>query len=41
MDVPGKADALGLGWVYMKPKMASRGLFRKPAAAAVLSPIWR
>jgi hypothetical protein len=20
MDVPGKADALGLGWVYMAPK---------------------
>ena len=20
MDVPGRADALGLGWVYMKPK---------------------
>lgn len=41
MDVPGKADALGLGWVYMKPKTAIRALFRKPAAAADLLPIWR
>ena len=28
MDVPGKADALGMGWVYMAPKMADRGLFK-------------
>ncbi len=41
MDVPGRADALGLGWVYMKPKNGHPGLFRKPAAAAGLSPIWR
>lgn len=24
MDVPGKADALGLGWVYMAPKDGRR-----------------
>ena len=24
MDVPGKADALGLGWVYMAPKEVVR-----------------
>ncbi|MFO6485222.1 hypothetical protein ACLBR5_25690 [Escherichia coli] len=29
MDVPGKADALGLGWVYMAPKRVVRGLFRR------------
>ncbi|VDY43739.1 penicillin-binding protein AmpH [Salmonella enterica subsp. arizonae] len=25
MDVPGKADALGLGWVYMAPKDGTSG----------------
>ncbi len=28
MDVPGKADALGLGWVYMAPK-EGRGIIQK------------
>lgn len=28
MDVPGKADALGMGWVYMAPKMVARVLFK-------------
>ena len=29
MDVPGKADALGLGWVYMKPKNGQPGIIQK------------
>ena len=29
MDVPGKADALGLGWVYMKPKNGHPGIIQK------------
>lgn len=41
MDVPGKADALGLGWVYMAPKDGRLALSRKQEAAAVLLPIWR
>ncbi len=41
MDVPGKADALGLGWVYMAPKTDVPALSRKQEAAAVLLPIWR
>lgn len=41
MDVPGKADALGLGWVYMAPKNGRPGIIQKPAAAVVSSPIWR
>lgn len=41
MDVPGKADALGLGWVYMAPKDGRPALSRKQEAAAVLLPIWR
>lgn len=41
MDVPGKADALGLGWVYMAPKRVVRGLFRRQVVVAVSLPIWR
>lgn len=41
MDVPGKADALGLGWVYMAPKTDVLALSRKQEEAAVLLPIWR
>lgn len=29
MDVPGKADALGLGWVYMAPKEGHPGIIQK------------
>jgi D-alanyl-D-alanine-carboxypeptidase/D-alanyl-D-alanine-endopeptidase len=29
MDVPGKADALGLGWVYMAPKNGQPGIIQK------------
>lgn len=29
MDVPGKADALGLGWVYMAPKDGRPGILQK------------
>jgi len=29
MDVPGKADALGLGWVYMAPKNGHPGIVQK------------
>ncbi|MGG7445698.1 D-alanyl-D-alanine-carboxypeptidase/endopeptidase AmpH [Kosakonia oryzendophytica] len=29
MDVPGKADALGLGWVYMGPKEGHPGIIQK------------
>ncbi|KNC95366.1 D-alanyl-D-alanine-carboxypeptidase/endopeptidase AmpH [Trabulsiella odontotermitis] len=29
MDVPGKADALGLGWVYMAPKNGHPGIIQK------------
>ncbi|WP_426712075.1 D-alanyl-D-alanine-carboxypeptidase/endopeptidase AmpH [Cronobacter muytjensii] len=29
MDVPGKADALGLGWVYMAPKAGRPGIIQK------------
>ncbi|KFC83303.1 D-alanyl-D-alanine-carboxypeptidase/endopeptidase AmpH [Buttiauxella agrestis] len=29
MDVPGKADALGLGWVYMAPKKGRPGIVQK------------
>ena len=29
MDVPGKADALGLGWVYMAPKEGRPGIIQK------------
>ncbi len=39
MDVPGKADALGLGWVYMAPKRVVRGLFRRQEVVAVSLPI--
>ncbi len=42
MDVPGKADALGLGWVYMAPERGSSGgLFRRQVVVAVSLPIWR
>ncbi|WP_407704361.1 D-alanyl-D-alanine-carboxypeptidase/endopeptidase AmpH [Winslowiella arboricola] len=29
MDVPGKADALGMGWVYMEPKNGLPGIIQK------------
>lgn len=29
MDVPGRADALGLGWVYMKPQNGRPGIIQK------------
>jgi len=29
MDVPGKADALGMGWVYMGPKNGRPGIIQK------------
>ncbi|WP_240494312.1 D-alanyl-D-alanine-carboxypeptidase/endopeptidase AmpH [Pantoea sp. 1.19] len=29
MDVPGKADALGMGWVYMAPKEGRPGIMQK------------
>ena len=29
MDVPGQADALGLGWVYMAPKDGLPGIIQK------------
>ncbi len=29
MDVPGRADALGLGWVYMAPKNGRPGIIQK------------
>jgi D-alanyl-D-alanine-carboxypeptidase/D-alanyl-D-alanine-endopeptidase len=29
MDVPGKADALGMGWVYMAPKDGHPGIIQK------------
>ncbi|ADO49684.1 D-alanyl-D-alanine-carboxypeptidase/endopeptidase AmpH [[Enterobacter] lignolyticus] len=29
MDVPGKADALGMGWVYMGPKNGHPGIIQK------------
>ncbi len=35
MDVPGKADALGLGWVYMARKRVVQGLFRRQVVVAV------
>jgi D-alanyl-D-alanine-carboxypeptidase/D-alanyl-D-alanine-endopeptidase len=33
MDVPGKADALGLGWVYMAPKDGRPGIIQKTGGA--------
>lgn len=41
MDVPGKADALGLGWYIWPRKRVVRGLFRRQAVVAVSLPIWR
>ena len=32
-DVPGRADALGLGWVYMKPKDGRPGIIQKTGGA--------
>jgi len=29
MDVPGRADALGMGWVYMAPKDGRPGIIQK------------
>lgn len=29
MDVPGRADALGLGWVYMRPQAGHPGIIQK------------
>lgn len=33
MDVPGKADALGLGWVYMSPQDGHPGIIQKTGGA--------
>lgn len=33
MDVPGHADALGLGWVYMKPRDGHPGIIQKTGGA--------
>lgn len=33
MDVPGKADALGLGWVYMQPQHGRPGIIQKTGGA--------
>lgn len=33
MDVPGKADALGLGWVYMQPQNGRPGIIQKTGGA--------
>lgn len=33
MDVPGHADALGLGWVYMAPKNGRPGIIQKTGGA--------
>lgn len=33
MDVPGKADALGLGWVYMVPQNGRPGIIQKTGGA--------
>ena len=33
MDVPGKADALGLGWVYMLPQNGRPGIIQKTGGA--------
>lgn len=33
MDVPGHADALGLGWVYMKPQNGRPGIIQKTGGA--------
>lgn len=41
MDVPGKADALGLGWYIWPRKEVVRGLFRRQVVVAVSLPIWR
>ncbi len=41
MDVAGHADGLGLGWVYMKPKNGTPGIYQKLAVAVGLIPIWR
>ncbi len=41
MDVPGKADALGMGWVYMAPKDGRPGIIQKPVEVAGSSPTWR
>lgn len=41
MDVPCRADALGLGWVYMAPKNGRPGIIQKPVAAVASLPIWR
>ncbi len=33
MDVPGKADSLGLGWVFMAPKVGRPGIIQKTGGA--------
>ncbi len=49
MDVPGRADALGLGWVYMKPKNGHPGIIQKTGGGGghhvaiiriTLTPLW-
>jgi D-alanyl-D-alanine-carboxypeptidase/D-alanyl-D-alanine-endopeptidase len=41
MDVPGKADALGLGWVYLAPKNGRPGIIQTGGGGGGLLPIWR
>lgn len=41
MDVPGKADALGLAGSIWRRKMAVRVLSKKRAAAVASLPIWQ
>ena len=41
MDVPGKADALGLGWVYMAPKNGRPGIIQKTGVVEDSLPIWQ
>lgn len=36
MDVPGRADTLGLSWVYLAPKTALPGIIEKLAAVVAL-----
>jgi D-alanyl-D-alanine-carboxypeptidase/D-alanyl-D-alanine-endopeptidase len=37
MDVPGKADALGLGWVYMAPKNGRPGIIQKTGGGGFIT----
>jgi D-alanyl-D-alanine-carboxypeptidase/D-alanyl-D-alanine-endopeptidase len=37
MDVPGKADALGMGWVYMAPKNGRPGIIQKTGGGGFIT----